>query len=68
MIVGELPDFALMPKSSSLFRLPGIFDYDTLVSRPYVEFFTYSAPAAACAGGRIGTGPPTSTFPAGRPR
>lgn len=41
MIVGGFPDFALMPKSSSLFRLPGIFDYDTLASRSYVEFFTY---------------------------
>jgi Bacterial membrane protein YfhO len=41
MIAGGFPDFALMPKSSSLFHLPGIFDYDTLASRSYVDFFTY---------------------------
>lgn len=41
LLLGGFPDFALMPKSASLFHLRSIFDYDTLASRTYVDFFTY---------------------------
>jgi hypothetical protein len=41
LIAGAHPDFALMPKSASLFRLPSIFDYETQAPRRYVDFFTY---------------------------
>jgi hypothetical protein len=41
LIAGRHPDFSLMPKSASLFRLPSIFDYETQAPRRYVDFFTY---------------------------
>lgn len=41
MIVGGHPELALMPKSATLFRVPGIHDYEGLGSRTYAEFFAY---------------------------
>jgi hypothetical protein len=41
LIAGRNPDFALMPKVASLYRLPNIFDYETQAPRLYVDFFTY---------------------------
>jgi hypothetical protein len=40
-IAGGFPDFAMMPKSASLFELPSVFDFETQAPRSYVEFFTY---------------------------
>ena len=41
LIAGRNPDFALMPKSASLFHLPNIYDYETQAPRLYVDYFTY---------------------------
>jgi hypothetical protein len=41
LIAGGHPDLSLMPKSATLFHLPGIHDYEGLGSRTYAEFFTY---------------------------
>ena len=33
-------DFSLLSKSPSLFRIPGVFDYEPLASRRYAEYWT----------------------------
>src|SRR5262249_48832381 len=40
-IVGRKLDLALLPKSATVFRIPGIFDYEALVPQRYADFFTY---------------------------
>jgi len=40
-IIGKNNDFALMPRSAMIFRIPSIYDYEVQVSRRYAEFFTY---------------------------
>jgi hypothetical protein len=41
LIVGGQPSLDLMAKSSTLFGLPNIHDYDPQATRRYAEFYTY---------------------------
>jgi hypothetical protein len=41
IVGGELPDFAVMPKSASLFAVPAIYDYEPQMSLRYAEYFSW---------------------------
>src|SRR5262249_56471557 len=40
-VVGRFTDFALAPKTPTLFRVPAIFDYEAQTSLRYADFFTF---------------------------
>jgi hypothetical protein len=40
-VVGRFNDFALAPKSPTIFRVPALFDYQAQTSARYADFFTF---------------------------
>jgi hypothetical protein len=49
-VTGRYSDLSLAPKVASLFRMPGIHDYEPQVPRDYAEYFTYMRTGRALRG------------------